>query len=75
MKFKTNASCKHCKTTIINRVHNLFPNAQLDMDLENADKILEVHGIPEDSEHAAQVVKALQETGFEGSWLRPESEY
>lgn len=70
MKFKTNAQCEHCKKVILDRVHKLFPNAQWDLDLQNADKVLEVHGIPENSEYAQQVIKALQETGFEGSWIR-----
>lgn len=70
MKFKTNARCAGCKTRILQAMNNKFPNAQWDMDLEDADKVLEVHGIPENAEAAAQVVKTLEETGFKGSWLR-----
>lgn len=70
MKFKTNARCAGCKTAIMNAVQTKFPNAEWSMDLENADKILEVHGIPEDAEHAAQVEKTLEETGFKGSWIQ-----
>lgn len=47
-----------------------FPNAEWSLDLDSADKELEVHGIPEDAETAAQVIKTLEETGFKGSWLR-----
>ena len=70
MQFKTNASCGHCKKMILERGHKLFPDAQWDLDLTDADKVLRVHGIPEDSEHAEQVIKALQEIGFEGSWIQ-----
>lgn len=70
MKFKTNARCAGCKTAILSAMNNNFPNAEWSMDLENVDKVLEVHGIPEDSEHAAQVLKTLKETGFDGSWIK-----
>lgn len=70
MKFKTNAKCGGCKTAIINAVQAKFPNAELNMDLDNVDKVLEVHGIPEDAEHAAQIVKTVEETGFKGSWIQ-----
>lgn len=74
MKFKTNAKCGGCRTAIIAGVQSRFPNAELAMDLDNADKVLEVHGIPEDSETAAQVVKAIEETGFKGSWIQQTSD-
>lgn len=51
-----------------------FPNAEWSMDLEDADKILEVHGIPENAETAAEVEKTLAETGFKGTWL-PQTGY
>ncbi len=70
MKFKTNAKCGGCQTAILNAMQSKFPNAQWSMDLNSVDKILEVHGLPEDAEHAAQVEKTLEETGFKGSWLR-----
>ncbi|MDE6230457.1 MAG: heavy metal transport/detoxification protein [Muribaculaceae bacterium] len=70
MKFKTNAKCGGCKTTIMNAVQSKFPNAEWSLDLDSADKVLEVHGIPEDADHAAQVEKTIEETGFKGSWLR-----
>ncbi len=70
MKFKTNARCAGCKARILEAMNNKFPNAQWDMDLEDADKVLEVHGIPENAESAAEVVKTLEETGFKGSWLQ-----
>lgn len=74
MKFKTNARCAGCKTRILEAMNNNFPNAHWDMDLTDADKILEVHGMPEDSEAAAQVLKVLEETGFKGTWL-PQTGY
>lgn len=70
MKFKTNARCSGCKARILEAMNDKFPNAQWDMDLEDADKILEVHGVPENAETAAEVVKTLEETGFKGSWLQ-----
>ena len=69
MKFKNNAGCDRCKTKILEKMNTTFPDAQWNLDLENADKILEVHGMPENAEKAAQVVKALEETGFKGSWI------
>lgn len=69
MKFKTNAKCQDCIATIKHEVHKKFPNAALKLDLENEDKVLEVHGVPEDSEHAAQIERAIEEAGFKGSWL------
>ena len=69
MKFKTNAKCEGCKAAIINAVSAKFPDARWDMDLTTADKVLEAHGIPEDTDTAAQVVKTIEETGFKGSWI------
>lgn len=69
MKFKTNAKCGGCKSAILDAVNKQFPNMQWSMDLDNADKVLECHGVPEDAELAAKVVKAIEETGFKGSWL------
>ena len=69
MKFKTDASCGHCKATILKAMQAKFPYAEWDLDLEHADKILEVHGLPENAENAAMVEKTLEETGFKGTWL------
>ena len=69
MQFKTNAKCKGCASDIINKVKSKFPDADLKLDLESTDKVLHIHGIPEDSEHAAQVESAIKEAGFSGSWL------
>ncbi len=70
MKFKTNARCAGCKAAILKAINRQFPNANWDLDLDNVDKVLEVHGIPEDAETASQVIKTLEETGFQGSWIR-----
>lgn len=67
MKFKTNAKCEGCSAAIIDGVSKEFPNAQLSLDLNTADKVLEVWGIPEDDEHAARVEAAIAATGFTGS--------
>ncbi len=72
MRFKTNAKCEGCRDTILAGMNKKFPNAQWSMELDSADKVLEVHGLPEDSEHAAQVEAAVAETGFKGSWIRPD---
>lgn len=69
MDFKTNAKCQDCVAAIKREVHRKFPDAELQLDLESADKVLHVHGVPEDSEHAAQVESAIKEAGFNGSWL------
>lgn len=70
MRFSTNAKCAGCRETILNAMRSKFPNEEWSLDLETADKVLENHGVPEDSEKAAQVVKTLEETGFKGSWIR-----
>lgn len=70
MKFKTNARCQGCSTAILGAMRSKFPNAQWSMDLENADKVLEGHGIPENDETAAEVIKTIEETGFKGSWIQ-----
>lgn len=75
MKFKTNARCAGCQKAILNAMQQKFPDAQWSLDLNSADKILEVHGIPENADLAAQVEKTLEETGFKGSWITPTSEY
>lgn len=69
MKFKTNARCAGCKTAIINAMQTRFPDAQWNLDLESADKVLECHGIPEDADTASQIIKTIEETGFKGSWI------
>lgn len=70
MKFKTNAKCGGCSTAIIGAVKNQFPDAELSLDLESADKVLHVHGVPETSENAALIEKTIVETGFQGSWIK-----
>lgn len=69
MRIKTNAKCQGCRKAILDAVTKRFPDAQWDLELESADRILEAHGIPEDAETAAQVVKTVEETGFKGTWL------
>lgn len=72
MKFKTNARCGGCKAAIMKTMSEKFPDAQWSLDLQNADKILEMHGVPDDGETAAKVIAALEETGFKGSWIHAE---
>ena len=69
MDFKTNARCEGCVAEITKAVKNKFPNAELNLELGNSDKVLHVHGVPEDSQYAAQIESAIKEAGFEGSWI------
>lgn len=69
MKFKTNAKCAGCSSAILAGVRREFPDQEWSLDLASADKVLENHGVPEDAAMAARVVKAIEETGFKGSWL------
>lgn len=69
MEFKTNAKCQNCEMSIQKAVRSKFPDADLHFEEENADKVLHIHGIPEDSKHASEVESAIREAGFEGSWL------
>lgn len=69
MDFKTNAKCSDCVAAIKMAVKRKFPDADLKLELETTDKVLHVHGLPEDSVHASQVESAIKEAGFEGSWL------
>lgn len=69
MKFKTNAKCEDCMASIIKAVRTKFPNAELKFEEENTDKVLHVHGLPEDSVHASQVESAIKESGFDGAWI------
>lgn len=69
MKFKTNAKCAGCSSAILDAVRSKFPDQEWSLDLSTEDKILENHGVPDNSEQAAQVVKTIEETGFKGSWL------
>ena len=70
MEIKTNAKCAGCSSAIIGAVKKQFPDADLNLDLQSVDKVLHIHGIPEDADTAARVVKTIEETGFQASWLR-----
>lgn len=69
MQFKTNAKCNGCVNEITKAVKQKFPDAELSLDLQTADKVLDVHGVPEDSLHASMVESAIKEAGFTGTWL------
>ncbi|MCH5239709.1 MAG: heavy-metal-associated domain-containing protein [Muribaculaceae bacterium] len=70
MQIQTNAKCRDCVSAIKKAVERKFPGAELEMELSTTDKILHIHGLPEDSEHAAQVESAIKESGFEGAWIQ-----
>ncbi|MDE6716554.1 MAG: heavy metal transport/detoxification protein [Muribaculaceae bacterium] len=74
MRFKTNAKCEGCKTTILNHLQSRFPNENWTLDLENSDKVLEMHGVPDDETQAREVEAAVAETGFKGTWM-PQTGY
>lgn len=69
MKFKTNAKCAGCSSAILNAMQTKFPDEKWTLDLNTADKVLECHGVPEDAEKAALIIRILEETGFKGSWI------
>ena len=69
MQFKTDIKAQDSLEAIKNTLREIFPDANLDMDLQTADSVLHVHGLPEDSLHAAKVEAAIREAGFNGSWL------
>lgn len=69
MKFKTNAKCAGCSSKILSAVRSNFPNQEWSLDLNTEDKVLEMHGVPDNAEKAAQVIKTIEETGFKGSWI------
>ena len=69
MTFKTNARCSGCVDKIISAVKQKFPDAELKLDLQSADKVLHVHGIPEDTENVASIESAIKEAGFTGAWI------
>lgn len=70
MDFKTNAKCSDCEATIKTAVRSKFPDAELNFEIQNSDKVLRVHGLPEDSLHASQIESAIKEAGFHGSWIQ-----
>lgn len=74
MIFKTNAECEHCKTTLLNHLQSKFPNENWSLNLENSDKVLEMHGVPDDEARAREVENAIAETGFKGTWM-PQTGY
>lgn len=74
MKFKTNAKCAGCADTILTGIRSRFPDMNWSLDLENTDKVLECHGIPDDETKARQIENAVAETGFKGTWL-PQTGY
>lgn len=75
MKFKTNAKCGGCSDTILKGVRSQFPNEEWSLDLDSADKVLEMHGVPDDPAKAAEVEKTIAATGFKGSWIPAASEF
>lgn len=69
MRFKTNARCSGCKTAILGAVESRFPDMKWEMEVESADKVLECHGVPDDAGKASEIIRAIEETGFKGTWL------
>lgn len=69
MKFKTNARCGGCKAAILGAVESRFPDMKWEMEVESEDKVLECHGIPDDTDKAAEITRTIEETGFKGTWI------
>lgn len=69
MQIKTNLKAEDSLLAIQNKLRERFPDKELNFELDSTDKVLHVHGLPEDSVHAAQVENAIKETGFDASWL------
>ena len=69
MKFKTNAVSTDSVLAITKAIKEKFPNASLEFNLQSDDKVMHVHGVPEDEEHAARIESAIRESGFDGAWL------
>lgn len=70
MQFATNAKCAGCSGRILAAMRSRFPDQEWSLDLSTADKVLENHGVPDNADQAAQVIKTLEETGFKGSWIQ-----
>lgn len=70
MLFTVNAHDEATRDALLNHVQTQFPNARWNNNLQTADTWLEVHGIPENAEAAAQVIKSIEETGFKGAWVQ-----
>lgn len=72
MLFTVSAQDEASRDALLNHVQTQFPNAMWNESLSTADRYLEVHGIPEDADAAAQVLKSIEETGFSGAWVKDE---
>lgn len=70
MLFTVNAHDEATRDALLNHLQTQFPNARWNNNLQTADSYLEVHGIPEDAETAAQVIRSIEETGFKGAWVQ-----
>lgn len=70
MLFTVNAQDEASRDALLNHIQEQFPNSRWQKDLTTTDQYLEVHGIPEDADSAAQVLKGIAETGFEGAWVK-----
>ena len=69
MTFKTNDIAPDSLMAIEKKIQEKFPDALLEMNTESADNVLHVHGVPDDSLHAAELVRNIEEAGFKGAWL------
>lgn len=69
MQFKVNSEAPDSLLAIQKKIREKFPNEELKFELDNANRVLHIHGISETRENAAQIESAIRETGFSGSWL------
>lgn len=72
MTFKTNLTAPDSAMAIEKELQKKFPDAKLSLDVDSADKVLHVHGIPAGEENAALVERNIEEAGFKGAWLERE---
>ena len=69
MKFKLNTASSDSVLAIQEKIRKNFPDTELNFELETTDKVLHIHGVPDDHDYASRIESAIKESGYEGSWL------
>jgi len=65
MKFKTNAKCGGCEAAMRMKLHNIINDNQWTLDLNSADKILEVTA----DVSPAMIIEAVADAGFKAEQI------
>lgn len=68
MKFKTNAKCGGCTSTIIKGLKDIAPEDMWEFDLTSPDKVMTYKGDETDG-LAEKIVSAVEKTGFKATLL------